>query len=543
MMHTRRDVLAQASAAGVASLSGCAPLRAADAPGFDVVVYGGTPGGVAAAVAAARMGASVLLVEQTGHVGGLNTSGINTAETEHMLKWTIGGLALEFYERLGKAAGKDGPAFYFLSSTAEKAFETMLSEAKVAVRRSLRVAKVEKSGPRIGRITLTDGSDVAAKVFIDATYEGDLAARAGAAMTWGREGRDAYDEPLAGARLERQPVTAPTQDDAGRLLPGISVRATDLQEGAGDRKVMNYNFRLCFTRKPENRAPLPKPERYDRARFRILENWIRARTAAGRKTALQDVIDLYPRADGKFEVNNKQAAVVSIGHFGGQFDYPDAGYARRDEIVQDHRDYTLGLLHFLATDEAFPETLRAETASWGLARDEFADNGSWPHYLYIREARRMKGPLVVTQKDVQDDRRKPDAVGVSSHFIDCHHVQRAAVSPEAFANEGRIWRIGWAYQVPYRALTPKAEEADNLLVPVAASFSHVAFCTFRLESVWMIAGHAAGTAAAMAARAGAGVQAVEIAALQRELAGQRQVIDFAPGQPEKFPGGPGHPEF
>ncbi len=543
MTQTRRDFLAQASAAGVASLSGCAPLGAADAPGHDVVVYGGTPGGVAAAVAAARRGASVLLVEQTGHVGGLNTSGINTAETEHMLKWTIGGLALEFYGRLGQAAGKDGPAFYFLSSTAEKAFEAMLAEAKVAVRRGLRVAKVEKIGPRIGRIVLTDGSVVAGKAFVDATYEGDLAARAGVAMTWGREGRDAYGEPLAGARLEPRPVEAPTQDDAGRLLPGISVRAADVTEGAGDRKVMNYNFRLCFTRKPENRAPLPKPERYDRARFRVLENWIRARAAAGQKTALGHVVDLYKRADDKFEVNNKQAAVVSIGHFGGQFDYPDAGYARRDAIVQDHRDYTLGLLHFLATDEAVPEALRAETASWGLARDEFADNGNWPYYLYIREARRMKGRLVVTQKDVQDERRKPDAVGIASHFIDCHHVQRAAVSPDAFANEGRIWRIGWAYQVPYRALTPEASQADNLLVPVAASFSHVAFCTFRLESVWMIAGHAAGAAAAMAARAGTAVQEVEVAALRKELAAQRQVVDFAPGQPEKFPGGPGHPEF
>ena len=457
MPHTRRDFLAQASAAGVASMTGCAPLGAADAPGFDVVVYGGTPGGVAAAVAAARMGASVLLVEQTGHVGGLNTSGINTAETEHMLKWTIGGLALEFYERLGKAAGKEGPAFYFLSGTAEKAFEAMLSEAKVAVRRSLRVAKVEKNGPRIGRITLTDGSDVAAKVFIDATYEGDLAARAGVAMTWGREGRDAYDEPLAGFRLERDPVRAPTQDGSGKLLPGISVRSADLKEGEGDRKVMNYNFRLCFTKNPANRVPLPRPERYDRARYRLLEHWLRERAAGNQKTALGHILDLYRRENGKFEVNKKQAAIISIGHFGGQFDYPDAGYARRDEIVADHKDFTLGLLRFLATDESVPEALRAETAAWGLARDEFADNGNWPHYLYVREARRMVGRHVMTQRDVQEDRRKPDGVGMSSHFIDGHHVQRAAVSGEAFVNEGRIWRIGWAYQIPYRSLTPKAE--------------------------------------------------------------------------------------
>ncbi len=539
MRPTRREFLALPAAA----IAGCAAPGPAKAPARDVVVYGGTPGGVTAAVAAARLGASVLLVEPSGHVGGLNTSGINTAETEHMLKWTIGGLSLEFYERLGRAHGKAEPAFFFESGVAEKAFEAMLAEAGVAVRRNLRVSGTEKRGPRIERIALSDGSTEDAKVFVDATYEGDLMARSGVEYTWGREGRDAYGEPLAGIRLERDPVKASTEDEAGRLLPGLSARAAELKEGAGDRKVMNYNFRPCFTREPANRVPIPKPERYDRARWRLLERWLRGRTAANQKTSLGHILDLYRRANGKFEVNNKQAAVISIGHFGGQFDYPDAGYARRDEIVADHRDYTLGLLHFLATDESVPESLRAETASWGLARDEFADNGNWPYALYIREARRMKGRYVMTQRDVQEDRRKPDSVGMSSHFIDCHHVQRAVLSPEAFVNEGRIWRIGWAYQIPYRALTPKAEACGNLLVPVAASFSHVAFCTFRLESVWMIAGHAAGAAAAMAAAQGVAVQALDMGALRKTLSAQRQVLDFAPGRPEKFPGGPGHPEF
>jgi hypothetical protein len=540
METTRREFLSLPAAA---ALAGCAAPQAGGPPSLDIVVYGGTPGGVTAAVAAARMGASVLLVEPTGHVGGLNTSGINTAETEHMLKWTIGGLSLEFYDRVGRAYGKAEPAFFFESGVAEKAFEAMLAEARVRVRRNLRVTRTEKRGPRIERIVLSDGSAEAAKVFIDATYEGDLMARSGVEYTWGREGRGAYDESLAGFRLERDPVRAPTQDGSGKLLPGISVRSADLKEGEGDRKVMNYNFRLCFTKNPANRVPLPRPERYDRARYRLLEHWLRERAAGNQKTALGHILDLYRRENGKFEVNNKQAAIISIGHFGGQFDYPDAGYARRDEIVADHKDFTLGLLRFLATDESVPEALRAETAAWGLARDEFADNGNWPHYLYVREARRMVGRHVMTQRDVQEDRRKPDGVGMSSHFIDGHHVQRAAVSGEAFVNEGRIWRIGWAYQIPYRSLTPKAEACDNLLVPVAASFSHVAFCTFRLESVWMIAGHAAGAAAAMAAAQGVTVQALDTAALQTVLAAQRQVIDFAPGRPEKFPGGPGHPEF
>ena len=191
-----------------------------------------------------------------------------------------------------------------------------------------------------------------------------------------------------------------------------------------------------------------------------------------------------------------------------------------------------------------PESLRTEMRGWGLHKDEFADNGNFPYQLYVREARRMRGAFVVTQRDVQDDRRKPDAIGISSHFIDSHHVQRVALSPTEFVNEGRIWRIGRAYQIPYRALTPRAGECTNLLVPGAASFTHVAFCTYRLESVWMIGGHAAGVAAATASKENRPVQDLDVPALQRRLREQRQVVDFVPGQPERFQGGTaGPPEF
>ncbi len=179
----------------------------------------------------------------------------------------------------------------------------------------------------------------------------------------------------------------------------------------------------------------------------------------------------------------------------------------------------------------------------GLHKGEFADNRHLPYQLYVREGRRMRGALVVTQKDVQTDRRKPDSIGMSSHFIDSHHVQRAAIGKDEFVNEGRIWRMGYAYQIPYRALTPKPSQCTNLLVPGAASFSHVAFCTLRLESVWMIAGHAAGVAAAITAKSDAPVQSLDVAALQTQLRGQKQVIDFAPGQPEKCERLNGPPEF
>ena len=545
----RRTVLR--AGAGMAWLVGSAALpqlyAVADetvaAVGYDVVVYGGVPCGIAAAIAAARMGARVLLIEPTRHIGGLSTSGINTAESEHMLKWTIGGIALEFYQRLGAHYSSGKAEYFFESSVAAKVFLEMLAAAKVAVLYGAAVEKVVKDGERIARIQLSNGFGIAAKVFIDAGYEGDLMARAGVKYTFGRESREEFGEEAAGVRFDKTPRKAATVDEAGHLLPGISAWSKDLREGAAHRGVMNYNFRLCFAKDPTKQKPIPPPAKFDRARYRLLENWLGEKTARGEKVQLTDLLDFYARRNGKFEVNNKQASVISLGHFGGQFDWPDADYAARARIFADHWDYTLGLLQFLATDDAVPANVRAEMQSWGLHREEFTDNGNLPYQLYVREARRMRGTYTVTQRDVQEDRRKADSVGMSSHFIDCHHVQRVALSPTEFVNEGRIWRVGFAYQIPYRALTPKPAECANLLVPGAASFSHVAFCTYRLESVWMIGGQAAGVAAAMAAQAGKNVQEVEVAALQDQLRGQKQVVDFAANEPEKFPGKASPAEF
>lgn len=509
----------------------------------DVVVYGGVPSGIAASIAAAREGAKVVLIEPTKHVGGLSTSGLNTAETEHMLKWTFGGIALEFYERLGKAYGTGKPEYYFESSVAEKAYNDMLREAGVEIRFGLRVDKVGKEGAKIRSLTLSDGSVLEAKAFIDASYEGDLMARAGVKYAVGREAVTDFNEDGAGVRFEKTSRKAATVDENGKLLPGISGWVRDFTEGTAHRGTMNYNWRLTFAKDPEKRVPIPEPKNYDRARYKLLENWLREKTGRNEKVVLRDILDLYPRRNGKFEVNNKQAAVISIGHFGGQFDYPDGDYATRDRIIADHTEYTLGLLHFLASDDSVPENLRNEMREYGLHKDEFADNGNWPYQIYVREARRMRGEFVVTQRDVIDDRRKPDSIAMGSHFIDSHHVQRLAVSPTEFINEGRLWRVGWAYQIPYRALTPKAAECTNLLVPGAASYTHVAFCTLRLESTWMKVGHAAGVAAVMAAKSDKPVQQIDLPALQSKLKEQKQVIDFIEGKPEKFEEGKGEKEF
>lgn len=523
---------------------------------YDVITYGGTPAGIAASIHAARDGARTLLIEPTKHVGGLSTSGINTAESEHMLAWTIGGFADEFYRRMGRYYEQNkerltyphkdkrlDTLYFFESSVAEKTYLEMLKEAGVEVRYGASVDTVRKDGLKIVAITLTDGTELSAKAFVDASYEGDLMARAGVRYAVGREAGAEFGEEAAGIRFDKTPRKARTVDAQGNLLPGISAWAKDLKEGEAHRAPMNYNFRLTVAKDPQLQVPIPSPKNYDASRYALLAGWLRDQAAQKKPVKLADLIDLYERRNGKFELNNKQSAIISLGHFGGQFDWPDAGYAQRAQIYEDHLNYTLGLLYFLANDPAVPANVRSEMKSLGLHKDEFTDNGHLPYQLYVREARRMRGAYVMRQQDVQTERRKPDSIGMSSHFIDCHHVQRVAVSPDAFVNEGRIWRMGYANQIPYRAITPKAEECSNLLVPGAASYTHVAFCTLRLESTWMIVGHAAGLAAAEIARKGIPAQTVDVPALQKKLQAQGQVVDFLPGKPEKCEHLNGPPEF
>lgn len=490
---------------------------------YDVIVYGGTPGGVIAAVAAAREGSKVLLIEQTRHVGGLNTSGIGTAESEHMIEETISGLPLEFYMRMSKFYGKDKVQFYFESHVAEKTFNDLLSEAGVKVLYEGFVQKVNKKAAAIQSIYLTNGQEFSGKVFLDCTYEGDLMARSGVAYTYGRESKAEYGESYAGVRFMDEPIEASPYDDSGKLLPGFVERST-LTEGQADKRVMNYNFRVVMSTL-DNRIPFPKPEHYNPDRFLLLKRLLKNKP----ETRFRDIIDLYQwnYPAGKFETNNKQKSVISLGHFGGNVSYPDADYDQQKAIYDDHKNWTLGLLYFLANDPSVPEALHDEVNKYGLTADEFKDNGNFPYYLYVREARRMKGALIQTQKDILDQRSKPDAVCLGSHWIDSHHVQRVAVSKTQFVNEGRIWHSTTApYEFSYRTLTPKPAECSNLLVPVCLSVSHVAFCSARVESTWMQLGNSAGIAAAMAAKQGKNVQAIDIPALQARLKEKGVIISI-----------------
>lgn len=479
-----------------------------------VVVYGGTPGGISAAVAAAREGAKVILIEQTGHVGGMNTSGIGTAETEHMIEETISGIPLEVYTRMGKFYGSAKPAFYFESHVAEKIFLDMLGEQDISVIYRAYVDKVIKKGNSIKSIVLSNGKTISGDMFIDATYEGDLMARAKVSYTYGRESKSQYNESLAGIRLLDKPIDVSPYDDRGNLLPGF-VEAKNLTNGEASKRIINYNFRLMMSTNAD-RVPFPAPRYYDPARFITLKRLLTAHP----DMKLTDIIDIYAwnYPPGKYETNNKQNAVISLGLFGGNTAYPDADYKKREQIYQDHKDWTLGLLYFLQHAPSVPKPLRDEVDRYGFAPDEFKDNRNFPYYLYVREARRMIGNYVQTQKDIFDEPKKPDAIALGSHFVDCHHVQKVAISRTQYINEGRIWvKVEQPYELSYRIITPQQNECTNLLVPVCASASHVAFCSIRVEVTWMQLGQAAGVAAAIAAKNKKPVQEIDVKQLQETL--------------------------
>jgi len=496
---------------------------------YDVIVYGGTPAGVIAAVAASRNHARVLLIEQTRHVGGLSTSGVNTAESEHMINKAITGIAREFYIKMGLNFSeeyfetfrngremkfrKGDPAFFFESNIAEKEFLTLLKDAGVDVLYEKFLTSVSVSDNRITSISLSDGSHFTAGIHIDCTYEGDLMAAAKVSYTFGRESITQYHESYAGIRLVDDTLSGRTIDKKGKLLPYFSANE-NLVPGSSDKRVINYNFRPTMSKDPLNMREIVMPSRYDPLRYQLLGDFLKQNPG----TKLGDLIGIYGRGNGKWEFNNRQHSSISLGLFGGNVEYPDGDQKKREEIYQDHKDYTLGYLYFLGHDKQIPEGLRKEMLSYGFARDEFKDNENFPYYLYVREARRMVGDFVMTQDDILVNRTKNDAVTLGSHWIDSHHVQRVAVSKSSFTNEGRIWHtVTEPFEIPYRAILPKSTEVKNLLVPVCASLSHVAFCSYRLESTWMQMGHVAGTAAALSIRNKVDPASLPVEALQYQL--------------------------
>jgi len=533
---------------GLAVLAAGDPHGQGDAaPEWDLVVYGGTAGGVMTAVAAAREGARVALLEPRDHLGGMVSGGLGW--TDYGRKEVIGGYALEFFERAGRRYGT--PVQWQLEPhVAELVFKDLVSEAGVQVfyRHRLKEKRgTARRGARIQRITMENGATFAAKIFADATYEGDLMAQAGVSYTFGREAIARYGESLAGVR-DRTPkhqfqVQLAPYDARGRLLPEIS-GAGKAPAGSADRKVQAYNFRVCMTQVPENRLPFPRPVRYDPARFELLARMLRAmddikRTAVAgaappaggdpmyrlkQPWSLVDVMKPDPIPNGKTDTNNNGA--FSTDYIGGSYDYPEAGYAERARIWQAHVDYVQGFFYFLQNDSRVPKGLHDAMAPWGLCKDEFTDTGHWPHQLYVREARRMIGEYVMSQRDIQTELTKPDAIGMGSYNSDSHNVQRIVNDAGFVENEGDMQVPVTPYQIPYRMVLPKRAEATNLLVPVCFSATHVAYSTLRMEPQYMIIGQAAGVAATLAISNGVAVQDVDASALIAKLRTQRAVVDW-----------------
>ncbi len=502
----------------------------------DVIVYGATPGGFCASISAAREGASVILLEPTAHVGGVNTGGLCFSDSNQTVRSTVLGLFEEWHARIEKDYEKRGVALPYKVSekdhkhwtyephVAAKITQEMLNEAKVKVLTKRALQSVSKDGTRITKL-ITSGGEFEAKVFIDGTYEGDLMAAAGVSWTIGREGRKEFGESLAGKQYPKKKMHMSGLDADGKALPFITTTDPGTDE-EGDKNVMIYSFRLCVTKDSANRVPFPKPANYDPARFEIMRRYF----AQEKRPHL--LWDLYPLPGNKFDANNGIGKQFSMGLMGACNGWSEADEAGRAKIWEAHKQYTLEMHHFLSTDPAVPAAIREEYAQIGLCKDEFADYDHWSPQLYVREGRRMIGEYIVSQKDIMEEQKKDDAIIVSSFPIDSHDCQRVGTG-KFVINEGTIMPLrvpgrqhGYAYHIPYRAITPKVAECSNLLVPVALSCTHVGFSSIRVEPTWMILGQSAGIAAAMSAKQNVAVQKLPYPALRERFLAQKQVLDL-----------------
>jgi hypothetical protein len=516
----------------------------------DVVIYGGTSAGIVAAVQATAMGKSVVVVSPDTHLGGLSSGGLGWTDSGN--KAVIGGLAREFYRRIKRHYDTpaawvhqkpeqyklyrpaDDAMWVFEPKVAEATFEAWVREHEIPVVRDAwldRERGVVKKDERIVSLTTLDGRTFTGKMFIDATYEGDLMAAAGVSFATGREANATYGETLNGVQTKRakshqftnkvSPYVVP-DDPASGLLPRIHAGPPG-EEGAGDHRIQAYNFRMCLTNVAANRVPFPKPVGYDPLQYELLLRDLQAGS--------RHVFGKFdPAPNGKTDTNNHGS--FSTDNIGMNYDYPEASYERRREIIAEHAAYQQGYFWFLVNDPRVPEDVRKKMGQWGLAKDEFPDNGHWPHQIYVREARRMVADVVVSEGHVRRTTPTPDPVGMGSYNMDSHNVQRYVAHDEtgrAYArNEGDIQvSPGGPYPISYRAIVPRQEECENLLVPVAVSASHIAYGSIRMEPVFMILGQSAATATALAIDGGLAVQQVPYDALREQLLADGQVLEFS----------------
>jgi hypothetical protein len=534
----------------------------------DVCVFGGTSGGVAAAVQVARMGKNVLLAEPGRHLGGMTSGGLSAVDIGDPR--SVGGIAREYFTKLAATVGvtlawdkafksegggpATGGAYAIEPHKAEQVFTDMAKEAGVRVHFDARLASVKKDGTRITELVMESGDVFRAKVFIDTTYEGDLMAKTGVSHTLIREGRGQYGEKYAGVIYEEkyQPRTNHLKPGPhGRVPGGQGVWDRDfpldpyvvkgdpksgllplIQEGdpgtPGDAApgVQAYCYRLCLTTNPANMIPITPPPGYDPKRYELVARFIEACLAIGDEMDLRWFSKHDPLPNDKWDFNT---ATFGGNLPGASHAWPEASYAQREKIAKEHENYHRGLLHFLATDPHVPEKVRQDMRRFGLPKDEFTDNGGWPHQIYVREARRMISGLVMTENHTFGRQPVPKSIGLGSYGTDVHEIRRI-VKDGVVIREGKIatGRDGAApYAVGYDAIVPRKAECENLFVTFAMSCSHVAFASIRMEPVFMVTSQSAGTAAVMAIENGQNVQEVDYEKLKARLVKDGQAVEWS----------------
>lgn len=489
----------------------------------DVCIYGGTSAGVIAAYTVQRLGKKAVLIEPGRRIGGMTTGGLGYTDIGN--KYAISGISRDFYRRVGKHYGKF-EQWIFEPKVAESIFQDYLRRGAVDVLYQTRLKHVSKDGNQIREVLLENSQNpssatdiiVRAKVFIDCGYEGDLMAGAGISYRVGREDNRDYNETINGVQLMDghqfpdgiNPYKHPGKPKDG-LLWGISNEKL-LPNGTGDKKVQAYNYRICLTSDPSNRIPITLPEGYDASHYELL---LRLFDVWPDRRKLNDYFIWSRMPNSKTDINNR--GPFSTDMIGMNYDYPEGSYAIREKIIGDHTAYTKGLLYFFGHDPRVPKELRDQMQQWGYPKDEYVDNGNWSPQLYIREARRMVGSYVMTQHNCQGREVVQDGVGMAAYTMDSHNTQRIVVDGQV-RNEGNVEVGGFGpYPIAYRALTPKASECGNLLVPVCLSATHIAFGSIRMEPVFMVLGQSSATAAVMAIDGNTAVQQINVQELQRRL--------------------------
>lgn len=542
---------------------------------YDIVIYGGTSAGIAAAIQSSRMNKSVLLIEPSSRIGGLTTGGLG--QTDIGNKMVIGGISREFYQKIKQhytnpsswkwqkrqeyrdggqtqsAEGEDA-MWTFEPSAALKVYEEMIAAENIEVvykQRLNRKSGVKMQDEKILEIEMESGEKYRGKMFIDATYEGDLMAAAGVSYSVGREPNREFGETLNGVQANDigltlggtvsfnarhhnfidgvDPYIVKGNPSSG-LLPFITKGGPGI-DGSGNKGIQAYCFRMTLTDHPENRIPFKKPDEYNELEYELLfRNYEAAEGPIEEMYSYGDPLVPWINSampNRKTDTNNQKG--FSTDFIGQNYRYPEASYDEREEIVKRHRSYQQGLMWTLAFHPRIPEKVRDIVSKWGTCQDEYEREDGWQQQLYIREARRMKSDYVMTQRNCEGLETAEDPVGMAAYGMDSHHVQRYVDANGYVQNEGNVEAHGFPpYPISYRSVIPKKGECSNLLVPVCVSSTHIAFGSIRMEPVFMILGQSAATAAALAIENNKDVHSLDYTILKARLLKDKQILAHNP---------------